>query len=169
MRLRRLSLVGTAITDDSAAELAKLTQLEALNVKQTRMTNRGFEALLRLPRMEQLSFDFQLSNVELNKIGNLGRLNCTDLVCRGVDAASIGHLNDTVWSTGASIELHDQYHRRMVRGFIALPSGTLAQLHFESQLVDSPSKKKTSASILLTTRLHLTSSLKNSQQSRGWR
>jgi hypothetical protein len=67
-RLRWLDLMGTTFDDSAARQIARIQTLEHVNAKHTKLSDRGLQTLLTLPKLKTLSLDWtQVTNEAYQK------------------------------------------------------------------------------------------------------
>jgi hypothetical protein len=102
-RLEQLNLLGTAVSDESTSTLSSLTALRSLNIKSTGMSATSLAALLELPQLGRLDFDFPLDNADIKRLGSTD-VSCGILECTGIrieDLLALSPLN----TKGGSLRL----------------------------------------------------------------
>jgi len=75
-QLRRLSLRGTVVADETAAAAAKLPELEALDIADTIVADIGMEALASAPKLKELA----LGNIRMSELGYQSLRQYTNLL-----------------------------------------------------------------------------------------
>jgi len=127
-RLKRLSLRGTRIADNTVAAAAALPQLEALDISYTDALDNGLDALATAPKLKELSIGglriTEAAFQSIRQIAGLERLDLGGGKFTGGGQRSGLTLDDTVLRAIASL----QELRELELGYAKFPSRGLAIL-----------------------------------------
>jgi hypothetical protein len=121
--LRRLSLRGTVVADETAASAASLPELEALDIADTIVGDVGVEALTLAPKLKELA----LGNIRMSEFGYQSLRQFTAL--EHLDLSGGRHRGYTTMKEDAIAAVASLKRLRVLKlGHVRLPAKSMAVL-----------------------------------------